>query len=150
MAYMRQGIVVPAPSPFTPVHRGGLSSYRRSGDWTWEFYPPPYDFLAPRDSVAMSAPVVYSVPGHNRGIGCSCGGHCDSCRSSGAGLGLFDSGLDLTQWGIGEWAAVAGGVYLLSKLLGDVKRVRKVAKRRKGRSKAIKRQEQILKRLRES
>jgi hypothetical protein len=42
------------------------------------------------------------------GLGCAglcCGGNC--------GLGLFDSGLDYTQWGIGEYAAILGGAYLL-------------------------------------
>lgn len=33
--------------------------------------------------------------------------------SCGTGLGLFDSGMDYTQWGIGEYAAILGGAYLL-------------------------------------
>jgi hypothetical protein len=40
----------------------------------------------------------------------------------GNGLGLFDSGLDLNQWGWAELAAVAAGVYLLGSLIGDTKR----------------------------
>jgi hypothetical protein len=38
------------------------------------------------------------------------------------GLGLFDSGLDLAQWGFLEWGIVIFGVYAASSLIFDVKR----------------------------
>jgi hypothetical protein len=45
------------------------------------------------------------------GLGClDCGGTCQ-------GLGIFDSGPDYSQWGWKEYAAIAGGVYLLSSVL---------------------------------
>jgi hypothetical protein len=103
----------------------GLSGYQHTGDWTWEYYPPPYDFLAPRNSAAVP-PFVYPA----RGVGCGCGGSCGgACHG---GLGLFESGLDLSQWGLGEWAAAALGVYLIGSLMGDAGRAgRQVRKYRK-------------------
>lgn len=117
MAYMRQQ---------------GLGSYSPVGDWSWLYYPPPYDFLAPADSVALPAPVLFT-PGGN-GLGCACGGS-DRCGCRPGGLGLFDSGLDLNQWGVAEWGVVAGGAYLAMKLLGDVFAVRQTV-RRHGRKRA--------------
>jgi hypothetical protein len=108
MAYMRQN----------PV---GLGEYDNVGDWGWEFYPPPYDFLAPRDSKAMPAPVIYTpLPRSGpSGLGCgSCGGTCGGC--SGKGIGLFESGLDFSQWGVGEWGTVAVIGYLTLSLVGDL------------------------------
>jgi hypothetical protein len=53
------------------------------------------------------------------GFGCACAeGH----GLVGRGLGLFDSGLDVSTWGVGEWAVVAFGVYAGMSLLGDTKR----------------------------
>jgi hypothetical protein len=37
---------------------GGLGEYEKTGNWQWEYYPPPYDFLRPADSVAMPPPVL--------------------------------------------------------------------------------------------
>lgn len=92
--------------------------YSKTGDWGWEFYPPPYDFLAPRNSAAMPAPVI------GRGVsGLGCGGKCGgSCCGGGDhahGMGLFESGLDYTQWGVAEWGAVIVGGYLVMSLVGD-------------------------------
>jgi hypothetical protein len=98
----------------------GFSGYQHTGDWTWEYYPPPYDFLAPRNSAAVP-PFVYPV----RGVGCGCSGSCGgACHG---GLGLFDSGLDISQWGIGEWVAVALGVYLVGSVIGDTRRAGRAA-----------------------
>jgi hypothetical protein len=110
MAYMRQR---------------GLSAYDHSGDWTWEFYPPPYDFLAPADSAAIPAPILLN-PGSRGGLsgGCGCGGSCGGCGGSHShGMGLFDTGLDLTGWGMPEYAIVGIGLYALFKIIGDTKRV---------------------------
>jgi hypothetical protein len=47
------------------------------------------------------------------------------------GLGLFDSGGDWTSWGVGEWLTIAGGVYFVMSIFGDVGRgVGKVRGRR--------------------
>lgn len=126
MAYMRQQGLQ------------GLGAYDQSGDWTWEFYPPPYDFLAPSDSVPMPAPVLYTPePSGPGGLGCACGGSCGHC-SSGAGgwggLGLFESGMDLNGWGVGEYVAAAGVAFLGFKVLGSLfsagQTVRKTVRRR--------------------
>lgn len=129
------------------MRQRGLGEYEHTGDWGWEYYPPPYDFLAPSDSVPMPAPIlgrrrgpVVAFSSANRGGfparrpivapgvgGCHCGGTCGHCK---AGLGLFDS-MDFTTWGVGEWATVALGVYLLSSMFGDTRRVaRSVSKGR--------------------
>jgi hypothetical protein len=115
MAYMRQR---------------GFGDYEQTGDWSWEFYPPPYDFLAPSDSVAVPAPVLYTPASSGPGLGCACGGKCGDC----GGLGLFDSGLDLSQWGVGEWVAAAGigylGITLLGGLMGATRKVRRTVRKR--------------------
>jgi hypothetical protein len=122
----------------------GFGGYQRTGNWTWEFYPPPYDFLAPRNSAPVP-PFVY--PGRGVG-GCGCGGSCGgACHG---GLGLFESGLDLSQWGLGEWAAVGLGVYLLSSVFGDVKRVGgHVRKARRMSESKARRKERLEKELKE-
>ena len=108
MAYMRQV---------------GLGEYEKTGDWSWEFYPPPYNFLAPRDSASMPAPVLYTPLASGPGLGCACGGSCGHCSSaSGGGLGLFDAGFDVSQWGTGEWVAAGAIGYLALKIVGDVMR----------------------------
>lgn len=100
--------------------RMGMGSYDKVGDWGWEFYPPPYDFLAPLDSVPVPAPILYTPGG---GLsGCHCGGGCGgSCAH---GMGLFESGLDMTQWGAGEWITAGLGLYLLGSFMGDVGRAK--------------------------
>ena len=62
-----------------------------------EFYPPPYDFLAPRGM------------GGARGRGVQ-------------GLGLFDS-MDFTTWGFPEWLTVGAVLYFGSKLFSDAQKV---------------------------
>jgi hypothetical protein len=36
----------------------GMGDYDRSGNYAWEFFPPPYDFLAPADSAPQPAPIM--------------------------------------------------------------------------------------------
>jgi hypothetical protein len=114
MAYMRQR---------------GVSAYSRK-DYSWEFRPP----LTSGRSCALPVPIVYQASVDAGG--CGCGGACADCSSH--GLGLFDSGLDLTQWGISEWAVAGTGLYLLFSLFGDVgrvsRRVRKGSQKRRARS----------------
>jgi len=59
------------------------------------------------------------------GLGCAgCGGNCGRC-----GLGLFDSGVDLSGWGIAEWAVVGiGGYALLSTVFTTQRATRRVRK----------------------
>lgn len=109
MAYMRQY---------------GLGEYDKTGDWTWEFYPPPYNFLAPADSVAIPAPVLYTRPRRSGLGGCACAGACGGSGACGdhSGLGLFESGFDVSQWGVGEWVAAAAISYLAVSIVGDLGR----------------------------
>jgi len=46
-----------------------------------------------------------------------------------AGLGIFDSGMDLSGWGIPEWLIVAVGLYAGFSLFGDTRRTYGRAKR---------------------
>lgn len=57
-----------------------------------------------------------SAPWSNRsGLGCP--GVC-GC----SGMGLFDSGMDFSQWGIMEWLTVAGGLYVAISVFSTTKR----------------------------
>jgi hypothetical protein len=138
----------------------GIGEYDKVGNWAWQYYPPPYDFLAPTDSVAIPAPILYTPPEmsghyHPGGLGgCSCGGTCGACSAaphvhsfSGVtspgypagpgGLGLFDS-MDMTSWGAGEWLVVGVGGYLAISIFGDLlkggRAVRKTVRRRRSTS----------------
>ena len=67
---------------------------------------------------------------NSRGLGCpGCGGKCGGVPAL-SGLGLFDYGMDISQWGVGEWACVAGGAYLLVAMLGTTRRGMGAVKRK--------------------
>ena len=51
----------------------------------------------------------------NRQVGLGCPGVC-------GGMGLFDSGFDPSTWGIGEWATVLGGLYVVFAVFSTTKR----------------------------
>ena len=115
--------------------RPGLGSYSRVPNWAWEFYPPPYNFLAPapvrgpRGQVAPEEAALVSSGFSGCGGSCGCGGTCGSAlrniRGVGQGLlntGLFESG-DMSTWGWGEYLVIAGGIYLVGSLFGDAKKV---------------------------
>lgn len=124
--------------------RRGVGDYDRVGDWTWEYYPPPYDFLAPADSVAIPAPLLYTQRGMS---GCHCGGTCGGCSR---GMGLFDSGFDISQWGTPEWVAAGVGFYLVAKILGDLGRGgQKIRRAVRSRSSRSRRKQQLQKELSE-
>jgi hypothetical protein len=58
------------------------------------------------------------------GMGCvECGGTC-------GGMGLFDSGMDVSTWGYGEWACVAGAAYVVVAMLGTARRGVSAVKRK--------------------
>ena len=85
-------------------------------NYNWMFYPPPYNF-------------VTGATGPDTGGGCGCGGKCGGCGGHSHGMGLFDSGMDFTQWGLPEWAAVGFGFYVVSSIVGDMGRARKSVSR---------------------
>ncbi len=84
------------------------------GSWTWEFYPPPYAFLAPRNASPMPAPLI-SASG--RGLGCD-GKPCAKCAAARVGMGLFDGGLVVTTWSLAEWLIAGGAVVVGFAVLG--------------------------------
>lgn len=82
------------------------------------------------------------------GLGCDCRG----CR----GLGLFDSGLNLSGWGWPEWLAVFVGVYVVISVFSSTRRTvgrvrsgfRQRAQRRERRSELLAERAQIDRELR--
>lgn len=70
-----------------------------------------------------------------QGMGSTMRGPTPGCCYGGMygvnGLGLFESGLDLTGWGVTEWVVAAAAVYLALKLFGDVRRVRGASRQRR-------------------
>ncbi len=58
------------------------------------------------------------------GCGCGCGGGCGQ-----RGLGLFDTGMDITGWGWGEWLTIALGVYVVFSVFSTSQREYGKAKR---------------------
>jgi len=65
-----------------------------------------------------------------RGLGCLCNGLKGLFDGSGLfGSGLFSSGMDYTQWGIGEYAALAVGGYVLMSVFSTTKRTASVVRR---------------------
>ena len=102
----------------------GVGDYRGQ-NWDWEFYPPPYSppvhLLSAAGAPAL--PIVYSAK--PAGCGCGCGGGCSK-----SGLGLFESGLDVSQWGVGEWSTAGIGLYLMASLLGDLGRAKRTVQKK--------------------
>lgn len=67
----------------------GMGDYQATGNWSWEFYPPPYDFLGP--PATMPAPGVvlpedvlqYAGVRGLRGVGCGAGSGCScGCKAA--------------------------------------------------------------------
>jgi ribose/xylose/arabinose/galactoside ABC-type transport system permease subunit len=72
-----------------------------------------------RPSIPCTGNAATQLGGGMGRLGCMCGGKC--------GLGLFDSGLDFTGWGIPEIVIVAlGGYMLLSTVFTTSRAVKKV------------------------
>lgn len=96
--------------------RLGSSKKGQGGSWAWELYPPPYDFLGPRNATPMPAPILTG-----RGLGCD-GKPCDRCAAARVGVGLFDSGLDVSGWSSTEWLIAGAGLVLGMALLNGGQR----------------------------
>jgi hypothetical protein len=101
--------------------------YQQTPNWSWLFYPPPYNFLAPPatfSKMGVVAPEDVLQPRGN-GMGCACNGKMgglgqDATISTGLfGTGLFVSA-DPSQWGWGEWATIAVGGYVAVSAVGDI------------------------------
>lgn len=111
MAYMRTNPGLASASWGT--RRRGVGEYDpMATPWSWMFYPPPYDFADPNPTIpppTFIAPAEEMGLGH-LGCGCGCGGGAGCSQGMGQ---LFSSGLDLSGWGVGEWAIVAVGAYAL-------------------------------------
>lgn len=129
MSCLMGGINCPSPSGVS-----GMGDYDRTGDYSWMFNPPPFNFL---NEAGVNPPPEMYAPAASMGLGCA-GKPCGSCacnraRGMGQATGLLGTTLfestDFTQWGWGEYAVIAGGVYLLYSLTSDVKSVQRSVKR---------------------
>lgn len=92
-------------------------------------YPP--DVIAwagiPEEQIQSFTPAGFQrsdvfVPGS--GMGNYIGGWDTGLQSlsPSGGLGMFESGLDFSQWGAVEWTLVGLGVYVVGSLISDVGR----------------------------
>lgn len=112
MAYMPQK---------TMLGVGAVGEYDELAQpWSWLFYPPPYDFTDPQQ---ITPPPTFIAPAASMGMGdCGCGGSCGGCSGGHAhGMGLFDSGWDISGWGWQEWGLVAVGLYVVSSVFMTTK-----------------------------
>lgn len=100
------GAVQPGPGTRLIEHWGGHTGF---GDYV----PTDNYFLTPAGQAGI------------RGLGCGCAGMA-GCN---CGMGLFDAGMDVTQWGVGEWLTVALGSYVILSLAGDMGRGKAAVKR---------------------
>jgi hypothetical protein len=84
----------------------GLGSYQRIGNWSWEFYPPPYDFLAP----PASAPRPGSLLPEERDqptLGLGCGATCSCNKKPGMGDIPTDLSAIANDIAGGNWTQLA-------------------------------------------
>ena len=125
--------------------------YSQPGNYSIEFFTPPYDFLAAAGSHYQPVPRLRSNGGlvrkqsytpaltltheqwknRDRGMGacCSSCAHGGACSGASHGVGLFDSGLDYEGWGMAEWAIAGLGTYALFSMFSTTKRgVEKVSR----------------------
>ena len=102
----------------------GVGDYDKTGDWSWMFNPPPFNFLNAR---GVRPPAGFHAPPKTMGLGCGCGcgGGCGQ-----RGMGLFDS-LNPTTWGFAEWAIAAGGAFVLYHAVAGTSRARRTGRQRR-------------------
>ena len=84
-----------------------------------------------------------------RGMGCpGCGGRCQGLGRT-RGLGLFDS-MDFTTWGVGEWAVIGLGLFVLYSVFSTTKRgVKSAGRKIRSRATRKRRKEQLRRRIAE-
>lgn len=90
--------------------------YSPTRNYSFLFFPPPYNFLAPPASFSPGQIVPEDVlQPSGRGLGCpDCGGTCGGLGQTGEGLfgtGLFVSA-DPSTWGVGEWVTIGLGAFV--------------------------------------
>lgn len=112
--------------------------YQQTPDYSWLFFPPPYNFLAPPAKLPKPGQIApenvfqsMGLSGTCNGMGCaSCGGTCGMGQ---AGNGLFGTGLfvssDPTTWGVGEYAVIAIGGYLVISMVSDAQSAGRATKK---------------------
>lgn len=111
------------PPPAWPPKTKGMGVYMRQ------------NFVTPQRLIAALQSAQIQIPQGwgSSGMGCGGGDSC-SCGCS-KGMGLFDSGTDISGWGLPEWGVIGLGAAAALSLLGNVssgaKRVRRAFRKRR-------------------
>jgi len=111
------------PPPVWPPKTKGMGLYL------------PQSFATPQRLTAPLQSAQIQIP-NGWGMGC-----CASCASGGAcsghGMGLFDSGTDISGWGMPEWGLLGLGAFALYSMLSATRRgagrVRRAVRRHRSR-----------------
>ncbi len=81
----------------------------------------------------LNFPMVTPPQGWGGGLS---GLGCGSCRGT-CGMGLFDSGMDFSQWTWAEWGAIAVGSYVLFSVVSTTNRgARRVSRKARAAARA--------------
>jgi hypothetical protein len=123
--FMNVGYTPPAPTWPPKTKTSGMGLYL------------PQNFVTPQRLVAALQSAQIQIPSGwgASGMGdCGCGGKCGGCGPP-HGMGLFDSGTDISGWGLPEWGivgvAAAAGLSLLANIASGAKSVRRAIRRRR-------------------
>lgn len=83
----------------------------------------PQNFVTPQRLIAALQSAQIQIPQGwgSSGMGCGCGGTCGGCGHQ-HGMGLFDSGTDISGWGLPEWGIVGVAGFAVISLLSSVTR----------------------------
>ena len=77
-----------------------------------------HEHLGPGTSMVQRINWTTGMERQAEGLGCaSCGGNCGRC-----GLGLFESGMDISGWTWQEWLVVGLGGYVLTSMFFTTRR----------------------------
>lgn len=97
----------------------------------------PQNFVTPQRLIAALQSAQIQIPAGwgSNGMGACCSSCAHGGTCSGKGMGLFDSGTDISGWGWPEWSIVgvgaAAGLSLLSNVAQTGKSIRRAVRRRR-------------------
>ena len=90
------------------------------------------NIMGPGTGLVQRTDFTQSQSNRMKGLGCGCAGLA-GCPCDNGGLGLFDSGLDPSGWGLPEFAIVAlGGYMILSTFFTTKRAARRVSSSMRG------------------
>lgn len=118
--------------------KNGLAGYEslHGGSWAWEYFPPPFDFLAPANSAPMPAPRLtaagfggFGCPGP--ACGCNKGvGDLSTLMANVTAGNFSDALMGSDLWpGIPNVIVLGVGGWLLNHLLSDFGKAKKTIRK---------------------